>query len=568
MERKWWHDKVAYQIYPKSFKDTNGDGIGDLQGIISKLDYLKDLGIDIVWISPIYQSPFVDQGYDISDYYKIAPEFGTMEDFDELLMEAEKRGIKIVMDLVINHCSDQHEWFQKALKDPYGKYADYFYFEKGKNGGAPSNYRSYFGGSTWEPVPGTDLYYLHMFAKEQPDLNWNNTEMKEELFTMIRWWLEKGVAGFRIDAIINIKKDTNFPDFPADGPDGLASCTRMVDAVEGVGELLEELKVRTFEPYQAFTVAEVFNMKEEELKEFVGENGHFSTMFDFSAHMLTNGEHGWYDAKPVDFAEWKETVIASQQEVQNVGFLANIIENHDEPRGASTYLPDYAVNPRGIKMLATATILLRGLPFLYQGQEIGMRNCPMESIEEYDDISTKDQYQAALAAGCSEKEALEACYHYSRDNARTPIQWNDGPQAGFTTGTPWLKVNPDYREINVEAQQADEDSVLHFYKKLIALRKSDEYRETFTYGRFVPEFEDEDMIFGYCRESENGEKLLVVANFGREEKVLSLSEPVEKVLLTNDDRESAGGICKLSDGNRKMTLAGCGAAVVRLSRAE
>ena len=284
MERKWWHEKVAYQIYPKSFYDTNGDGIGDLRGIIEKLDYLKELGIDIVWISPIYQSPFVDQGYDISDYYKIAPEFGTMEEFDELLAEAKKRGIAIVMDLVINHCSDQHEWFQKALADPYGEYADYFYFEKGKNGGAPSNYRSYFGGSVWEPVPGPDLYYLHLFAKEQPDLNWNNPKMKEELFTMIRWWLEKGVAGFRIDAIINIKKDPDFPDFPADGPDGLAACTKMVEEVEGVGELLEELRQKAFEPYHAFTVAEVFNMKEEELKEFVGENGHFSTMFDFSAH--------------------------------------------------------------------------------------------------------------------------------------------------------------------------------------------------------------------------------------------------------------------------------------------
>lgn len=320
MERKWWHEKIAYQIYPKSFNDGNGDGIGDLRGIIEKLDYLKELGIDIVWISPIYQSPFVDQGYDISDYYKIAPEFGTMEEFDELLAEAKKRGIEIVMDLVINHCSDQHEWFQKALADPYGEYADYFYFEKGRDGGAPSNYRSYFGGSVWEPVPGTDLYYLHLFAKEQPDLNWNNPKMKEELFAMIRWWLEKGVAGFRIDAIINIKKDPNFPDFPADGPDGLASCTKMVEEVEGVGELLEELRQKAFDPYQAFTVAEVFNMREEELKEFVGENGHFSTMFDFSAHLLTGGEHGWYDAKPVKFSEWKKTVIESQLEVQNVAF--------------------------------------------------------------------------------------------------------------------------------------------------------------------------------------------------------------------------------------------------------
>lgn len=562
MERKWWHEKIAYQIYPKSFNDGNGDGIGDLRGIIEKLDYLKELGIDIVWISPIYQSPFVDQGYDISDYYKIAPEFGTMEEFDELLAEAKKRGIEIVMDLVINHCSDQHEWFQKALADPYGEYADYFYFEKGRDGGAPSNYRSYFGGSVWEPVPGTDLYYLHLFAKEQPDLNWNNPKMKEELFAMIRWWLEKGVAGFRIDAIINIKKDPNFPDFPADGPDGLASCTKMVEEVEGVGELLEELRQKAFDPYQAFTVAEVFNMREEELKEFVGENGHFSTMFDFSAHLLTGGEHGWYDAKPVKFSEWKKTVIESQLEVQNVGFLANIIENHDEPRGASTYLPEYAVNPRGIKMLAAVNILLRGLPFLYQGQEIGMRNCPMDSIEDYDDINTKDQYRTALEAGCTEEEALDACIRYSRDNARTPMQWSHEKEAGFTTGKPWLKVNPNYTEINVEDQLKDEDSVLHFYKKLIALRKSEAYRETLIFGRFVPAFEADEDVFAFYRESESGDRIFIAANFGKEEKMLTLPEKNYMVLLTNDDSAPEGTLSTLeNDGT--LCLKSCGAIVLR-----
>lgn len=562
MERKWWHDKVAYQIYPKSFYDGNGDGIGDLRGIIEKLDYLKELGVDIVWISPIYQSPFVDQGYDISDYYKIAPEFGTMEDFDELLAEAKKRGIEIVMDLVINHCSDQHEWFKKALADPYGEYADYFYFEKGKDGKAPSNYRSYFGGSVWEPVPGTELYYLHLFAKEQPDLNWNNPKMKEELFAMIRWWLEKGVAGFRIDAIINIKKDTNFPDFPADGPDGLASCTKMVEEVEGVGELLQELKVNAFDPYQAFTVAEVFNMKEEELKEFVGENGHFSTMFDFSAHMLTGGENGWCSAKPVNFEDWKRTVIESQLEVQNVGFLANIIENHDEPRGASTYLPEYAVNSRGIKMLAVSSILLRGLPFLYQGQEIGMRNCPMDSIEDYDDISTKDQYRTALEAGYSEAEALEACGRLSRDNARTPMQWSGKRNAGFTEGQPWLTVNPNYAEINVEDQLTDGDSVLNFYKRLIALKKSEEYKETLTYGRFAPLFEEEEGIFAFCRESEDGKRILAVANFGREEKTLCLPKKNYRVLLTNNDSAPDGMLCVLEEKTGNVTLKSCGVIVV------
>ena len=292
MGKKWWHDKVAYQIYPKSFLDTNGDGMGDLRGIISKLDYLKKLGIDIIWLSPIYKSPFVDQGYDIADYYAIAEEFGTMEEFDELLAEAKKRDMHIIMDLVINHCSDKHEWFQKALADPDGAFADYFYFRKGKNGNPPSNYRSYFGGSCWEKVPGTDKYYFHMFAKEQPDLNWENPKLRQELYKMINWWLEKGLSGFRIDAIINIKKDLNFPDFAPDGKDGLASCWKMVESVDGVGELLEDLKKSTFEKYDAFTVGEVFNMKPDELPEFIGETGHFSTIFDFSAHTLTDGEHG------------------------------------------------------------------------------------------------------------------------------------------------------------------------------------------------------------------------------------------------------------------------------------
>lgn len=521
MTRKWWHDKVAYQIYPKSFRDTDGDGIGDLKGVIEKLDYLKELGIDIIWLSPIYQSPFVDQGYDISDYYEIDKTFGTMEDFGTLLAEAKKRNMYIVMDLVINHCSDQHAWFQKALTDPEGEYGDYFYFRKGKDGNPPSNYRSYFGGSAWEKVAGTDYYYLHMFAKEQPDLNWNNPKLLHELYTMINWWLKRGVSGFRIDAIINVKKDPAFPSFEPDGPDGLASAWRMVESVEGVGELLEDLKKNTFEKYQAFTVAEVFNMKKDELREFIGENGHFSTMFDFSAHTLTFGEHGWYDSKPVSFEAFRKALFHSQLECEGVGFLANIIENHDEPRGVNCYLPDYAQNEAGAKMLGTISILLRGIPFLYQGQEIGMRNCRMDSVEDYDDISTRNEYRVALDAGLTEPEALDVCYRYSRDNARTPMQWDSSANAGFTTGTPWLKVNPNYTAINVAEQEARADSVLHYYQKLIALRKSAEYREIFTYGSFLPLFENEADIFAYERKL-NDRTVVVTANFGKEAKTLEL----------------------------------------------
>lgn len=538
MQKKWWHDKVAYQIYPKSFCDTNGDGIGDLRGIISKLDYLKELGVDIIWLSPIYKSPFVDQGYDISDYYAIAEEFGTMEEFDELLAEAKKRDMYLIMDLVVNHCSDKHEWFQKALADPDGPYADYFYFRKGKNGNPPSNYRSYFGGNCWEPVPGSDKYYFHMFAKEQPDLNWENPKLREEIYRMINWWLDKGLAGFRIDAIINIKKDLAFPDMEPDGDDGLASCWRMVENVEGVDALLEDLKNHTFAKKDAFTVGEVFNIGVEDLPDFIGENGHFSTIFDFSAHILSDGEHGWYDAPPISFDAWKKAITDSQMRVQNVGFEANIIENHDEPRGVSRFLPDYAQNADGAKMLGTVSILLRGIPFIYQGQEIGMQNARWNSVDEFDDISTKDQYRMAREAGLSDAEALAVCSAMSRDNARTPMQWKDAPQAGFTSGTPWLKVNDNYPVINVEKEEGQLDSVLHYYRKLIALRKSGEYRELFTYGKFEPAYENADHVMAYYRILQ-GRRVLVAANFGTDTIELDWEVPAKKVLLSNKKRTNA-----------------------------
>ena len=536
MTKKWWHDKVAYQIYPKSFLDSNGDGIGDLRGIISKLDYLKELGVDIIWLSPIYKSPFVDQGYDIANYYAIAEEFGTMEEFDELLAEAKKRDMYIIMDLVINHCSDKHEWFQKALADPDGEYADYFYFRKGKNGNPPSNYRSYFGGSCWEPVPGTDKYYFHMFAKEQPDLNWENPKLRQALYDMINWWLDKGLAGFRIDAIINIKKDLTFSDLEPDGTDGLASCWKMVERVNGVDELLEELKENTFQKYDAFTVGEVFNMKKGDLVKFIGENGHFSTMFDFGAHLITeHGEHGWYDAPALDFKTWREVIFRSQLEAQECGFEANIIENHDEPRGASRYLPEYAQTPDGIKMLGTVSLLLRGIPFIYQGQEIGMKNAIWDSVDAFNDINTKDQYHIAREAGLSDAEALAVCNRLSRDNARTPMQWSEDANAGFTTGTPWLPVNTNYRTINVAAEETDAGSVLNYYRRLTAVRKSPEYREVFTYGEFVPAYEDSDTVMAYYRVDEK-QRVLVAANFGKEPVTLALEHPAKRVIISNRDQ--------------------------------
>ncbi|NRT88792.1 alpha-glucosidase [Clostridium beijerinckii] len=530
--KKWWHDKVAYQIYPKSFCDSNGDGIGDLKGIISKLDYLKDLGVDIIWLSPIYCSPLVDQGYDISDYYNIDPRFGTMEDMDELLRQAKKRNMYILMDLVVNHCSDKHEWFKKALDDPEGEYADYFYIREGKGDNPPCNWRSYFGGSVWEKIPNTNKYYLHLFAKEQPDLNWENPKLKNEVFKMVNWWLEKGLAGFRIDAIINIKKDLRFKDFPADREDGLCSIDRMLEAAEGVGDMLNELKEKTFEKFDAFTVGEVFNRKEGELDKFIGEDGYFSSIFDFEMEVLGKSEFGWYDNKPFSINELRKAIFDSQLETSGVGFKANIIENHDEPRGVSRYIPEQDLNDRSKKMLGAISLMLRGIPFIYQGQEIGMTNNKFNSIKEFDDIATIDQYNVAIEKGYSNEEALKIINIFSRDNARTPFQWNGSENAGFTTGRPWLKVNENYKVINANSQIKDEESVFNFYKKLINLRKSEEFKDAIVYGEFVPTLEKYDNLFAFYRQGES-KKLMILANYQKEEQIIELGKQYVKVLINN-----------------------------------
>ena len=544
VKRQWWKEKAVYQIYPKSFKDSNGDGIGDLKGILEKLPYLKNLGIDMVWLSPVYQSPFIDQGYDISDYYKISEVFGTMEEFDTLLAEAKKLGNGIVMDLVINHCSSEHEWFQKALKDPYGEYAGYFYFEKGKDGNPPSNYRSYFGGSAWEKVPGTDLYYLHMFAKEQQDLNWENPKVKKELFDMINWWLDKGIAGFRIDAIINIKKDVNFPSYEPDGPDGMCACTAMVERVDGIGELLGELKRETFAKRDTFTVGEVFNLKEGALEEFVGENGYFSSMFDFAPVVFGASSKGWYDRQPITPDDYKRCCFHSQKRVGDIGFLSNIIENHDEPRGVSHYIPEGEVSVYSKKMLAVMYFMLKGLPFIYQGQERGMENIPFKSIDGVDDIATRDECKVALDAGLTPEAALKAVARRSRDNARTPMQWTGEENAGFTAGTPWLRVNSNYTAINVEKETIDPNSVLNFYKKLIALRKDPEYKETVVYGALEPFMEDRHNLMAYYRKGDK--TLLVVGNYQWDEQEITLPSECKKVLINNyPDMVLDGNLVKL-----------------------
>lgn len=534
MKKKWWHDKVAYQIYPKSFSDTNGDGIGDIRGIINKLDYIKELGVDIIWISPIYSSPFVDQGYDISDYYNIDPIFGNMDDMEELIAEAKKRNMYILMDLVVNHCSDKHEWFQKALEDPDGEYGNYFYIREGKGDKPPCNWRSYFGGSAWERIPGTNKYYLHMFAKEQPDLNWENEKLRNEIYKMINWWLDKGLAGFRIDAIINIKKDLRFEDLPADRENGLCSPGKMLENANGIGIFLKEMSEKTFRKYDAFTVAELFNYKEEELKDYIGDDGYFSSIFDFSTHLIGSSEKGWFDRKPVTPNEYRDVIFMSKTSNENIGFMSNIIENHDEPRGVSYYIPEGECNDKSKKMLATILLMLRGIPFIYQGQEIGMTNNDFESIDEIDDISTKDEYLVALNAGYSPEEALKIVSKYSRDNARTPFHWDDSENAGFTTGKPWLTVNKNYTEINVKSQLDDEESLFSYYKKLIKLRKNEEYKETIVYGEFCPSLSEHNNIFAFYRKGED-KTLLIIANYQNKESKLAFLDNINEVLINNYD---------------------------------
>ena len=532
MERKWWHEKVAYQIYPKSFYDSNGDGIGDIPGIIEKLDYLKALGVDIVWISPCYPSPFADQGYDISDYYNINPVFGTLEDMDRLLAEAKKRDMYILLDLVVNHCSDEHEWFQKACEDPDGKYGNFFYITDKKEGELPCNWRSYFGGPVWETLPGhPDKQYLHVFHRKQPDLNWENPEVREEIYKNINWWLDRGVSGFRIDAIINIKKKFPFADYPVDRPDGLSSIQNMLKEATGIGEFLSEMQARTFGPHNAFSVGEVFDEKDEELPDFIGDGGYFSSMFDFSTTIFGGSPNGWYDRKIITPDDYKECCFHSQQRVGDIGYLSNIIENHDEPRGVSHYIPDGDLSLHSKKLLATMYFMLRGLPFIYQGQEIGMENLHFQSIDQVDDISTIDEYHVAKNAGLSEKEALSCISRYSRDNARTPVQWNDSANAGFTSGNPWLPLNPNYKEINVASQENDPNSLFSFYKELIALRKNPEYKETVVYGELIPYLEEQHNLMSYYRKGDK--TLLVLGNFQKEPQTVKLPSACHKVLLNN-----------------------------------
>ena len=529
MEKDWWKGKVAYQIYPKSFKDSNGDGVGDLKGITEKLDYLQDLGIDILWLSPIYKSPFIDQGYDISDYYAIDPIFGTMEDMEELIAEGKKRGISIIMDLVVNHCSSHHEWFQKALADPDGPYADYFYFiESDKE---PNNWESYFGGSVWEPVPGTNKYYLHSFHKDQPDLNWQNPVLREEIYRMINWWLDKGIAGFRIDAIINIKKDLEWRSLPSDRKNGLVPVPESLVNAQPIEPFLQKLKERTFAKYNAFTVGEVFNETDEELHFFIGKDGVFSSIFDFKQTCLGQEGKGWFDHTFPTAEELKESIFQAHERADRIGVLSTIIENHDEPRGVSHYIAEGPVNDTSKKALGTIQILRKGIPFIYQGQEIGMENQVFESVEDFDDIATINGYHVAKEAGLSEEEALAAIAKYSRDNARTPMQWSAEPGLGFSDGSAWLISPKPNVAINVEDQEKDPNSILNYYRQLTALYRHPLYGNTIRFGDMIPAYRDRENIIAFERRGDK--RLLVVSNFQNRQATLELPAPIKTVVLNN-----------------------------------
>ena len=498
MKRKWWHEKVAYQIYPKSFLDTKGNGIGDLRGVINKLDYLKELGVDIIWLSPCYPSPLADQGYDIADYYDIDPRFGSMADMDELLAEAKKRNMYILMDLVINHCSDEHEWFKKAMEDLDSEYAKYFFIEEGVNGNPPNNWRSYFGGSAWEKIEGTDKYYLHLFHKKQPDLNWENPKLRAEIYKMINWWLDKGLAGFRVDAIMNISKALPFTsyNYPPDREDGTVICAKMLEDAKNADKYLQELRENTFDKHDAFTVGEVFTDRTEDIPIFIGDEGHFSTMFDFEETIFGKSDKGWYDAKPITPDDYKKCCFTTQKRVGDLGYISTIIENHDEPRGVSHYLQCCDINDDSKKLLGTMQFMMKGLPFIYQGQEIGMENTDFKGMEEIDDISTIGEYKVALEAGLSPEEAFNAV------------------------------------KINVKSQINDKNSVLSYYKKLTALRKNESYKETIVYGEVVPYLENEHNLMAFYRQGKN-QTLLVLGNFDSSEKSVKLEKKCKAMLLSN-----------------------------------
>lgn len=537
MEKKWWKESVVYQIYPRSFKDSNGDGIGDINGITEKLDYLKELGIDVIWLSPVYQSPNDDNGYDISDYQAIMEEFGTMEDFDRMLAEAHKRGIRIVMDLVVNHTSDEHAWFVESKKSRENPYRDYYIWREGKDGKEPNNWGSVFNGSAWVYDETTDMYYLHLFSKKQPDLNWDNPKVREEVFSMMKWWCEKGIDGFRMDVISMISKVEGLPDGKVHG--GLyGDASPYVQNGPHVHEYLQEMNKEVLSKYDLLTVGECAGVTIEEAKKYASNKGtELGMVFQFEHMDLDQGEFSKWGDKKVKLTALKENLTKWQNELEGKAWNSLFWCNHDQPRVVSRFGNDSKeYREVSAKMLATCLHLMQGTPYVYQGEELGMTNVPFASVDEFKDIESINAYHEYVESGLISKEDMMRylCYK-SRDNARTPMQWNNQENAGFTTGTPWIKVNPNYVEINAEEEVKRADSVFSYYKKLIALRHQE---EVIVYGHYELLLPESEELYVYTREL-NEEKLLVICNFT--DKEVSYAVPDEfvgkEILISNYEEQ-------------------------------
>ena len=574
LDKKWWQKEVGYQIYPRSFYDSNNDGIGDLNGITAKLDYLKELGITLIWVCPIFKSPMDDNGYDISDYYDVNPEFGTKEDLERLIKEAEKRGIKIILDLVINHTSDEHEWFLEALKNPESKYRNYYIFKRGKNGLPPTNWRSHFGGSAWEKVEGeadengNEMYYLHLFTKKQPDLNWENPEVRKELYEMVNYWLEKGIAGFRVDAINSIKKDENYLNLPVDGADGLAYNVKYTLNQPGIEEFLSKLAKETFKKYNCMTVAETPMLEYERYNDFIGEDGFFSMIFDFSYADLDMTKGGfYYSLRDIPTIELRNAIFESQLTQQKYGWGAPFLENHDLPRSLNKFFGEKA-NETNAKLLGNVFFFLRGTPFIYQGQEIGMDNFVRKDISEFDDIASKDQYQRALGEKFSTEEALYFVNKRSRDNSRTPMQWDNSKNAGFSENEnikSWIKLTGSQSITNVKNQLNDEKSIFAHYKKMIDLRQNGKYSDCLIYGEFIPVPLENEKIIAYVRKYGN-QKLLCISNFSCQKQEVKLND-IAKVL--GEKEITLGEILinnfdKIGKDDKKLNLEGFQSLLVEI----
>lgn len=508
----WWKESVVYQIYPISFKDSDGDGHGDLQGIYEKLDYLTDLGIDVIWICPIYESPGHDNGYDISDYYAIMRKFGTMEDFDRLLEAAHSRGLKIMMDLVLNHTSDEHAWFAESRSSKVNPKRDYYIWRSGKNGQVPNNWESYFGGSVWKHDPETNEYYLHLYSEHQPDLNWNNPQMAEEMYEMVHWWLQKGVDGFRFDAVAHIAKAEGLPS--AHNPDNLpvVPAYQLFSNLEQVHSILNKLNDMILKPYGPMTVGETSGLGPEQALAYVGtDRNELNMVFQFE-HMFVDAKSsgiGKWNYKEWKLTELKEIMSRWQTVLHGRGWNANYMGNHDQPRPVSRFGDDGRYRVRSAQMLATWMLTLEGTPYIYQGEEIGMTNVAFPNIEQYRDIETMNYYRHYIAQGRDKNDIMKAIWLKSRDNARTPMQWDDTEHAGFTEGEPWIQVNDNYTEINVASAENDSGSVLHYYRKLIALRKKS---KVLIYGEYELLLPDDPDIYAYTRTLDD-EKMLIILNF-------------------------------------------------------